>query len=117
MPSAETQFKPGKSGNPKGRPPKGATLSNLIDQKLDKDKFAEKVCRMAEGGNIVAIREVLDRIDGKVVEKQIIRQYTGIEALDNATDDELRELEEQLTRDLQRIRDNKEHKKKSERKK
>lgn len=75
-------FEPGKSGNPGGRP-KGPSLKAELIRHLGKkgasgvrhvDAIALALIEMAEGGNLEAIREILDRVDGKVPQQQ---QVTG----------------------------------------
>lgn len=82
MPSSDTQWKPGQSGNPNGRPPKAWTMSTLIEEALEeveaqsgksfKHLVAKRLAHMAVGGDIQAIKEINDRIDGKA------RQFTDI---------------------------------------
>lgn len=66
-------FKPGQSGNPKGRPP-GMRLSNLYRAELEKtgpdgrtmgEVIAEKIVTMACNGDLGAMREIVDRLEGK----------------------------------------------------
>lgn len=75
MPKEDTQWKPGQSGNPNGRPPKAWTMSSLIEEALEdveqetgksyKSLVAKKLATMALSGDIQAIKEVNDRIDGR----------------------------------------------------
>lgn len=61
---------PGQSGNYNGRPKRGASLKDLIELKLDKDKFVQSLIDLAlVEGNFNAYREILERLDGKVQEK------------------------------------------------
>jgi phage gp16-like protein len=67
-------WKPGQSGNPGGRP-KGASLTNRLRKALDANdgQLAEVVVKVllreAAKGKYQHLREVLDRVDGKVVQK------------------------------------------------
>lgn len=79
-------FKPGQSGNPKGRPKKGTALTDLLRMKMEmpssdfpgaptvKDVITTKLIEMANGGDIAAMKYLMDRIDGtptQVVEQDI----------------------------------------------
>ena len=75
-------FKPGQSGNPKGRPPKPLALTTAIRQCLRKKgpdgivyrrRIAQKLVELADAGNVEAIRILLDRIDGKVPDALDVR--------------------------------------------
>ena len=68
-------WKPGQSGNPKGRQPKNLSLVSLVKELLEKadgegkteaEALAEVIIREAKGGKAELIKELLDRIDGKV---------------------------------------------------
>jgi len=69
----KTQFKPGQSGNPKGRPKLPAiykdSLIKIMLEKEDGVIILEKILRslrdQAIEGNVRAIQEILDRIIGK----------------------------------------------------
>ena len=76
-PPVETRFKPGQSGNPSGRPKGGksitAALRHLIDDGLDGKDLAEELARLAikraMQGDFKFWDAIVERIDGKVVEK------------------------------------------------
>jgi hypothetical protein len=61
-------FLPGQSGNPNGRP-KGTSITSVLRSRLtDEDKIAiaDALIRGAKAGEMDKIREVMDRHDGKV---------------------------------------------------
>lgn len=69
-----TAWKPGQSGNPNGRPPKGLALTDVMRQMLEekpeiKKALMSKLFEMALQGDLPAIREVLDRIEGRPLQK------------------------------------------------
>ena len=77
----KTAWKPGQSGNPKGRAKKGETLTDILlevgkkkigkkDQKL---LLAEKAWDLAlkNDGDLKAIQFIFERIDGKPVQTQL----------------------------------------------
>ena len=67
-------FEPGQSGNPGGRP-KGAKIwqdalrraikRRETDDPLALERLADKLINMAADGDIQALRELADRLDGK----------------------------------------------------
>ena len=73
FPNKATQFQPGQSGNPKGRPlerPLRAAMRELLeadDCQAIKD-LASKGLEEARGGDFRFWKEIHDRIDGKVAE-------------------------------------------------
>ena len=68
-------FKPGQSGNPGGRPKGSVSITKHLRAALeaqDEKKaimLAEAIILQAAKGNGVALKQVLDRIDGPVVEE------------------------------------------------
>ena len=81
-PPKDTRWKPGQSGNPKGRPKGIKYMSELLREQLDqvpdtidskpntktwRDLICDSILRAAVKGNQPAItKELLDRIEGKV---------------------------------------------------
>jgi hypothetical protein len=71
-------WKPGQSGNPRGRPPNESSLTALLRQELAntcpadqkgrtwKELIVEAMMRLAIKGNSTAINTVFERIEGKV---------------------------------------------------
>lgn len=57
-------WKKGQSGNPKGRPPKGHSISEMVRSKLDPEAFAEAILALAYSGDIAAIRTVWHKLEG-----------------------------------------------------
>jgi hypothetical protein len=75
-PPKATRWKPGQSGNPKGRP-KSLTLSEAYRKKLAEvdpedeqgrsyaEILAEQIVSKAKTGDVAAVRELADRTEGK----------------------------------------------------
>jgi hypothetical protein len=74
MSNEATQFQPGQSGNPKGAPKRNWTWSGVLEKALKKrDKETGKtlkelvsaaLIREARKGNTLAIKEIMNRMDG-----------------------------------------------------
>ena len=80
-PEGAKPFKPGKSGNPKGRPKGARSLSTIlremleepidivVDGKKERREFREviirKLLKKANDGDMRAIQEIFDRVEGK----------------------------------------------------
>jgi len=69
------KFEPGESGNPAGAPKRAKLFRDALLVAIKKadvqgveaiQRVADKLVLAAEGGDVQAIREIADRIDGKV---------------------------------------------------
>ena len=87
----ETQWKKGQSGNPNGR--RGAArdilnkiLDSGVDDKTKREVLLNKLVNMANRGNLAAIKEVLDRTEGKSTEYVVTEESKPIRILDFGDD-------------------------------
>ena len=83
MPGEGKPFKPGESGNPNGRPKKGESITDLMQETLQrhvdtkegkvmlKDLFCKKLVEMGLKGDIQALKLIWNYIDGMPVQKNI----------------------------------------------
>lgn len=86
---AEHAWNPGKSGNPKGRPRKAECLTSLLKEEIEKMCPSDKLkrtwkellvigtMRLAIAGNATALKQVWERMDGKVT------QLLGVDGADS----------------------------------
>jgi hypothetical protein len=93
-PPEPNRWKPGQSGNPKGRP-KSKPITAALKALLDKDDgkalkaLAAVAVREALSGNFRYAKEILERIDGKVVEPIDLKADVNVQELPGATEEEL----------------------------
>ena len=80
MPSSETQFKPGQSGNPKGRPRSHRYVRDIVPRN-DYERIILALADKAGKGDAAAAREILSRIEPAVKVHEISVQ----EGLDRIT--------------------------------
>lgn len=68
-------FAPGQSGNPGGKPKRAKLFTNALLASLKKtdehdveaiQRIADKLVELAESGDVPAIKEIADRVEGKV---------------------------------------------------
>lgn len=76
-PPVEYQFKPGQSGNPGGRPKGSRSITAIIQRMLDAgddtNNIAEKLAKcglLSAESDFRYWKEIVERIDGKVADKQ-----------------------------------------------
>ena len=59
-------WKPGQSGNPKGRKKGSRTITEILREKLDVEKYVSNLLALAYDNYFPAIREIYDRLEGRV---------------------------------------------------
>lgn len=69
MPKTRTSFKPGNNANPKGRPPKGYSITEMMKEMLSsdpkvKEKLGKVIIAKALEGDTTAIKTVWQYMDG-----------------------------------------------------
>jgi len=74
----EPRWKPGQSGNPAGRPVNSVTALLKNQDPLTNKSICDKLIELAQAGDLPAIKEYLDRTDGKVTDKVAVLQDTTI---------------------------------------
>ncbi len=89
------RWKKGESGNPNGRRNAARDILNKIldteiDDRTKREVLLDKLVSMANRGNLNAIKEVLDRTEGKSTEYVVTEEIKPIRVLD-FDDDELNE--------------------------
>lgn len=88
-----SRWKPGQSGNPKGRPRKERSLTTILDKEggekdvtigdksySKKEILAKKLWVLALNGDLAAIKYIFDRIDGRPdLRKEVDMEVSGAE--------------------------------------
>ena len=81
------RFQAGEINNPKGRRNAARDILNKIldvevDDRTKRERLLDKLVNMANHGNLNAIKEVLDRTEGKSTEHIITEEVKPIRVLD-----------------------------------
>ena len=107
-----TRFKKGVSGNPNGRPKKADCLTDIMREKLAEavvgnltraELVVVATIELAMKGNAAALKEVWERMDGKVKDKLELDDKTTPNAVllaEILTRKELKELDERITKPI-----------------
>ena len=89
-------FQPGQSGNPGGRPKSEvsitAWLKRICADENEAEALARAIINQAKEGNSAAIKAVLDRVDGAVVQEVRAKVETD-PGLQNVSTEQLAEIE------------------------
>jgi len=85
------RFKPGEVNNPNGRRNAARDILNKIldteiDERTKRERLLDKLVNMANHGNLNAIKEVLDRTEGKSTEYIVTEEVNPIRILDFGDD-------------------------------
>ncbi len=85
-----TEWKPGESGNPKGRP-RTKPLTDMLKKLLDKDdgaamaKIIKTAIEAAQSGDVRYFKEIMDRVEGKVIEPIDLNANMNVQEMKGAT--------------------------------
>jgi hypothetical protein len=103
------KWKPGQSGNPEGRPTGSISLVEKLKAYLRRHPeealaIVIKLVEQGKQGNIVATKELLDRIDGKVAERHRIEGEMPVKLLFVPAQELLNAPERAQHQDLEALR-------------
>ena len=88
---SSTTFKPGQSGNPKGRARREWTWSGLLEEAMEeqdetgtpyKKIIAKKIRQLAKAGDMIAAKEIMNRMDGMPMQKNEVDNKHRFELTD-----------------------------------
>ena len=87
----KTQWKKGQSGNPNGRRNAAKDILNElleteIEDRTQKERLLSKLIQMGMRGDLGAIKEVLDRTEGKSKEHIVTEEFKPLQVLDFGDD-------------------------------
>jgi len=87
----KTQWKKGESGNPNGRRNAAKDILNQlldveIDDRTQREQLMLKLIQMGMRGDLGAIKEVLDRTEGKSKEHIITEEFKPLQVLEFGDD-------------------------------
>ena len=87
----QTQWKKGQSGNPNGRRNAAKDILNeLLDTEIEdrsqKERLLSKLIQMGMRGDLGAIKEVLDRTEGKSKEHIVTEEFKPLRVLEFGDD-------------------------------
>ena len=87
----KTQWKKGQSGNPNGRRNAAKDILNElleteIEDRTQKERLLSKLIQMGIRGDLGAIKEVLDRTEGKSKEHIVTEEFKPLQVLDFGDD-------------------------------
>ena len=87
----KTQWKKGQSGNPNGRRNAAKDILNElleteIEDRTQKERLLSKLIQMGMRGDLGAIKEVLDRTEGKSKEHIVTEEFKPLQVLDFSDD-------------------------------
>ena len=85
------RFKPGEVNNPNGRRNAAMDILNKIldteiDERTKRERLLDKLVNMANHGNLNAIKEILDRTEGKSTEYIVTEEVKPIRVLEFGDD-------------------------------